>query len=62
MRDGMSIVHGAIGIFRAKRSTRFADFSAEVAAIAARVDALALRLDQAADTGSAKATKIKKTR
>jgi ubiquinone biosynthesis protein UbiJ len=43
-------------------ATRFADFSAEVAAIAARVDALALRLDQAAETDSAKATKIKKRR
>jgi ubiquinone biosynthesis protein UbiJ len=43
-------------------ATTLADFSAEVAAIAVRVDALALRLDQAADAGSAKATKVKKTR
>ena len=43
-------------------TTALADFSAEVAAIAARVDALALRLDKAADTGSAKAAKVKKTR
>src|SRR6202162_2318632 len=43
-------------------ATRLVDFSAAVAAIAARVDALALRLDQATDTASAKATKIKKTR
>jgi ubiquinone biosynthesis accessory factor UbiJ len=40
----------------------FADFSTEVAALATRVDALALRLEQAADAGLAKATPIKKTR
>jgi ubiquinone biosynthesis protein UbiJ len=33
-------------------ATTFADFSAEVAAVAARVDALAARLDQVADEGS----------
>ena len=43
-------------------ASTFADFVAEAAAVAARIDALALRLDQVADTGSAKATKIKKTR
>ena len=42
-------------------ATRFADFAAEAAAVAARVDALALRLDQAAKAGAAKATKAKKT-
>src|SRR3984893_7331336 len=38
----------------------FADFVAEAAAVAARVDALALRLDQAAKAGAAKPTKAKK--
>ena len=42
-------------------ASTFADFAAEVAAVAARVDALALRLDQAAAAGAAKATKAKKT-
>jgi ubiquinone biosynthesis accessory factor UbiJ len=42
-------------------ATRLADFSAEVAAVAARVDALALRLDQAADAGSTKPSRSKKT-
>jgi ubiquinone biosynthesis protein UbiJ len=39
----------------------FADFVAEAAAVAARIDALALRLDQAEPPGAAKATKAKKT-
>jgi ubiquinone biosynthesis protein UbiJ len=43
-------------------ATRVADFSAEVAAIAARVDSLALRLDQAADARSTKAAPNKKKR
>ena len=38
-------------------ASTFADFVAQAAAIAARVDALALRLDQAAPPGAAKATK-----
>jgi ubiquinone biosynthesis protein UbiJ len=38
-------------------ASSFADFVAEAAAIAARIDALALRLDQAAPPGAAKATK-----
>jgi ubiquinone biosynthesis protein UbiJ len=38
-------------------ASTFADFVAEAAAVAARVDALALRLDQAAPAGDAKATK-----
>ena len=38
-------------------ASTFADFVAEAAAIAARIDALALRLDQAAPPGAAKATK-----
>jgi ubiquinone biosynthesis protein UbiJ len=42
-------------------ASTFADFAAEAAAVAARVDALALRLDQAADTGSPKATKATKS-
>jgi ubiquinone biosynthesis accessory factor UbiJ len=37
-------------------ATAFADFSAEVAAVAARVDALAARLDQVADVPMTKAT------
>ena len=41
-------------------ASAFADFVAEAAAVAARVDALALRLDQAAKAGAAKATKAKK--
>jgi ubiquinone biosynthesis accessory factor UbiJ len=42
-------------------ASTFADFAADVAAVAARVDALALRLDQLAEVGAAKATKAKKT-
>ncbi len=42
-------------------ASTFADFAADVAAVAARVDALALRLDQLAEAGAAKATKAKKT-
>jgi ubiquinone biosynthesis protein UbiJ len=38
-------------------ASTFADFVAEAAAVAARIDALALRLDQAAPPGAAKATK-----
>jgi ubiquinone biosynthesis accessory factor UbiJ len=38
-------------------ASTFADFVGEAAAVAARVDALALRLDQAAPAGDAKATK-----
>ena len=38
-------------------ASTFADFVAEAAAVAARVDALAIRLDQAAPAGDAKATK-----
>jgi ubiquinone biosynthesis protein UbiJ len=38
-------------------ASSFADFVAEAAAIAARIDALALRLDEAAPPGAAKATK-----
>ena len=38
----------------------FADFVAEAAAVAARVDALALRLDQAAKAGAARPTNAKK--
>ena len=38
-------------------ASTFADFVAEAAAVAAGVDALALRLDQAAPAGAAKATK-----
>jgi ubiquinone biosynthesis protein UbiJ len=41
-------------------ASAFADFVAESAAVAARIDALALRLDQAAQAGAAKATKAKK--
>ena len=41
-------------------ASTFADFVAESAAVAARIDALALRLDQAAQAGAAKATKAKK--
>ena len=41
-------------------ASAFADFVAEAAAVAARIDALALRLDQAAQAGAAKATKAKK--
>jgi ubiquinone biosynthesis protein UbiJ len=41
-------------------ASAFADFVAEAAAVAARVDALALRLDQAAKAGAAKPTKAKK--
>jgi ubiquinone biosynthesis protein UbiJ len=41
-------------------ASTFADFVAEAAAVAARVDALALRLDQAAKAGAAKPTKAKK--
>jgi ubiquinone biosynthesis protein UbiJ len=41
-------------------ASSFADFVAEAAAIAARIDALALRLDQAAKAGAAKPTKAKK--
>jgi ubiquinone biosynthesis protein UbiJ len=43
-------------------ASTLADFAAEVAAVAAGVDALALRLDQSAEAGAAKATKTKKTR
>ena len=42
-------------------ASTFADFVAEAAAVAARVDALALRLDQVAEAGAAKAAKAKKT-
>jgi ubiquinone biosynthesis protein UbiJ len=42
-------------------ASTFADFAAEAAAVAARVDALALRLDQVAKAAPAKATKPKKT-
>ena len=38
-------------------ASTFADFVAEAAAVAARIDALALRLDQAAPPGAAKAMK-----
>jgi ubiquinone biosynthesis accessory factor UbiJ len=38
-------------------ASTFADFVGEAAAVAARVDALALRLDQAAPAGDSKATK-----
>jgi ubiquinone biosynthesis accessory factor UbiJ len=38
-------------------ASTFADFVAEAVAVAARIDALALRLDQAAPPGAAKATK-----
>jgi ubiquinone biosynthesis accessory factor UbiJ len=38
-------------------ASSFADFVAEAAAVAARIDALALRLDEAAPPGAAKATK-----
>ena len=41
-------------------ASTFADFVAEAAAVAARIDALALRLDQAAPAGAAKAKKAKK--
>jgi ubiquinone biosynthesis protein UbiJ len=41
-------------------ASTFADFVAEAAAVAARVDALALRLDRAAPAAAAKATKAKK--
>jgi ubiquinone biosynthesis protein UbiJ len=41
-------------------ASSFADFVAAAAAVAARVDALALRLDQAAKAGAAKPTKAKK--
>jgi ubiquinone biosynthesis protein UbiJ len=41
-------------------ASAFADFVAESAAVAARIDALALRLDQAAQASAAKATKAKK--
>src|SRR5437588_1611355 len=41
-------------------ASTFADFVAEAAAVAARIDALALRLDQAAPAVAAKAKKAKK--
>ena len=42
-------------------ASTFADFVVEAAAVAARVDALALRLDRAAPASAAKATKARKT-